>query len=404
MSFAETLRLALQALRANKLRSALTLVGMAIGVFSVIASVTAVGVLDGTFKDNLVGLGTNTITVEREWDPMTGQMKGQPLPYAQAERLDDLLTLAASVSPKLWQGGATVRAGGESTEPSVGLMGTTGDYLENNGKSLARGRFLTDDDVRSARSVAVLGATLVGTLFEGVEAVGKEVRIDGRRYTVVGVAGEEAEGLGGGSANNRVYVPITRLIAAYGLDEADVDIDVRARSAEAVPGLRAETIGQMRAIRRLPPEAENDFEVTSNEATAETFDGFASALTAGGVGIGLIALLAAGVGVMNIMLVSVTERTREIGVRKSLGATRRDIGRQFLVEAVVLCQIGGLTGVALGVLGGNVAAAVLDSSPAFPWAWALGALAGVTAVALAFGVYPATKAARLHPIEALRQE
>ena len=404
MSFSETLRLALQALRANKLRSALTLVGMAIGVFSVIASVTAVGVLDGTFKDNLVGLGANTITVEREWDPMTGEMKGQPLPYEQAERLADRLTLAASVSPKLWQGGATVRAGGESTEPNVGVMGTTEDYLENNGKSLAEGRFLTDEDVRSARPVTVLGATLVATLFEGTEAIGKDVRIDGRRYTVVGAAGEEADGLGGGNVNNRVYVPITRLIEAYGLDDADVTVDVRARSATAVPALRSETVGQMRTIRRLSPEAENDFEVSSNEATAEQFDGFASALTAGGVGIGLIALLAAGVGVMNIMLVSVTERTREIGVRKSLGATRRDIGRQFLVEAVVLCQIGGLAGVALGVLGGNVAAALLEASPAFPWAWALGALAGVTAVALAFGVYPATKAAKLHPIEALRQE
>ena len=403
MPFSETVRLALQALRANKLRSALTLVGMAIGVFSVIASVTAVGVLDGTFKDNLVGLGTNTITVERGRDPMTGEREGQPLPYAQAEQLADRLTLASSVSPIMGRGGAAVAAGGQSTEGNVDLIGTDGDYLVNNGKTLGEGRFLTDADVRSARSVVVLGATVVERLFDGVEAVGKEVRIDGRRHTVIGVAGEEAGGLGG-DANNRVYLPITRLIESYGIAHWDVDIDVRARNATAIPALRSETVGQMRAIRRLSPEAENDFEVTSNEAIAEQFDGFASALTAGGVGIGLIALLAAGVGVMNIMLVSVTERTREIGVRKSLGATRRDIGRQFLIEAVVLCQIGGLAGVALGVLGGNVAAALLEASPAFPWAWALGALAGVTAVALAFGVYPATKAARLHPIEALRHE
>ena len=404
MPFAETVRLALQALRANKLRSALTLVGMAIGVFSVIASVTAVGVLDGTFKDNLVGLGTNTITVERSRDPMTGEREGQPLPYAQAVQLADRLTLASSVSPVLGRGGATLAAGGQTTEGNVALIGTDADYLTNNGKTLGEGRFVTDADVRSARPVAVLGATVVERLFGGVEAVGKEVRIDGRRHTVVGVAGEEAGGLGGNDANNRVYLPITRLIESYGIGHWDVDIDVRARNATAIPALRSETVGQLRSIRRLPPEAENDFEVTSNEAIAEQFDGFAAALTAGGVGIGLIALLAAGVGVMNIMLVSVTERTREIGVRKSLGATRRDIGRQFLVEAVVLCQIGGLAGVALGVLGGNVAAALLDSSPAFPWAWAAGALAGVTAVALAFGVYPATKAARLHPIEALRHE
>ena len=403
MSFAETLRLALQALRANKLRSALTLVGMAIGVFSVIASVTAVDVLDGTFKDNLVGLGTNTITVERSRDPMTGERMGAPLPYTQAVRLADRLTLASSVSPYMSRGGAVVRANGEETDPNVRLYGTDGDYLENNGKTMGEGRFLTDADVRSARAVVVLGATLVERLFGGAEAVGKEVRIDGRRYLVVGTAAEESAGFGG-DPNNRLYLPITRLIQTYGLDDWDVGIDVRARNATAVTALRAETIGQMRAVRRLPPEADNDFEVTSNEAIAEQFDGFASALTAGGVGIGLIALLAAGVGVMNIMLVSVTERTREIGVRKSLGATRSDIGRQFLIEAVVLCQIGGLAGVVLGVVGGNIAAALLGTSPAFPWSWALGAVVGVTAVALAFGVYPATKAARLHPIEALRYE
>ncbi len=165
-----------------------------------------------------------------------------------------------------------------------------------------------------------------------------------------------------------------------------------------------ESIGVLRAIRRLPPEAENDFAVFSSAEAAEGLRSFTNALAIGGAGIGLIALIAAGVGVMNIMLVSVTERTREIGVRKSLGATRRDIRSQFLVEAIVLCQVGGLVGILLGVLGGNVLAALMKSAPAFPWGWATVAIVGVTVVALVFGVYPATKAARLSPIEALRYE
>ena len=403
MPFSETLRLALESLRANALRSALTLVGMAIGVFSVIASVTAVDVLDTAFQDNLTGLGASTITIERMRDPMTGDRKGKPLPYAQALRLRDRMTLAAAVTPSLYRGGSTVRGGGETTEPSVTLVGTDGDYLENNSRSLAEGRFLTADDERYARPVAVLGQTLVGELFAGREAVGQTVRIDGRRFTVVGTMEEESGAFGGGG-NNRVYLPITRLISMYGLGEWDVELDVRARNATAVPALEAEAIGHLRAIRRLAPEEDNDFEVSSNAAVAESFDAFASALTMGGLGIGLIALLAAGVGVMNIMLVSVTERTREIGVRKSLGATRAHIRRQFLVEAVVLCQVGGLGGILLGVLAGNVAAALMQSAPAFPVGWALGALAGVTLVALAFGVYPATKAAKLRPVEALRFE
>jgi putative ABC transport system permease protein len=160
----------------------------------------------------------------------------------------------------------------------------------------------------------------------------------------------------------------------------------------------------LRAIRRVSPEEPDNFGVFTSEQAASMLGGFMDALAIGGAGIGLIALLAAGVGVMNIMLVSVTERTREIGVRKSLGARRRDILLQFLVEAIVLCQIGGLVGIGLGVLGGNVVAALMTTAPAFPWGWATVAVVGVTVVALVFGVYPATKAARLHPIEALRYE
>ena len=404
MPFSETIRLALESLRANKLRSALTLVGMAIGVFSVIARVTAVDVLDNSFKDNLTGLGASTITIERMRDPMTGERKGKPLPYDQALRLRDRMTLAAAVTPSLYRGGATVQGGGETTEPSVTLVGTDGDYLENNSRKLDEGRFLTAEDVRYSRPVAVIGQALVEGLFLGREPIGQSIRIDGRRFTVVGAVEEESGAFGGGGANNRVYVPITRLISMYGIGDWDVELDVRARNATAVTALEAEAIGHLRAIRRLPPEEDNDFEVSSNQAIVESFDAFASALTMGGLGIGLIALLAAGVGVMNIMLVSVTERTREIGVRKSLGATRAHIRRQFLVEAVVLCQVGGIGGVLLGVAAGNLAAALMKSAPAFPVGWALIALAGVTAVALVFGVYPATKAAKLRPVEALRFE
>ena len=188
------------------------------------------------------------------------------------------------------------------------------------------------------------------------------------------------------------------------MQDADVSIDVRAPSPETFAAVQDEAVGVMRAVRRLPPEVEDDFDVFSGAEAADGLKTFTDALATGGAGIGLIALLAAGIGVMNIMLVSVTERTREIGVRKSLGATRRDILLQFLVEAVVLCQIGGLAGILMGALGGNVVAALMTTAPAFPWGWALASVLGVTVVALVFGVYPATKAARLRPIEALRYE
>ena len=403
----ETIRQALSALRANRLRSALTLVGMAIGVFSVIASVTAVEVLDKTLMSELATMGTQTITFSRTPDerPPTEEEQRRPqITYAHALGLQERVTLAASVSTSVWASTRQVRTADVTTDPDVSIIGADQEWPQNNGWEMGAGRFLTDDDVRAARSVAVIGASLADELFAEAEPLGQEIRIDGSRFTVVGVLAEKSGGFGVGDANNRAVIPITKAIASFGLQSRDVQIDVRAPSAELLAATEDQAVGALRALRRLTPEADNDFETFTSADAAAGLETFTNALATGGAGIGLIALLAAGIGVMNIMLVSVTERTREIGVRKSLGAKRKDILLQFLVEAVVLCQIGGLVGILLGVLSGNVVAALMTSAPAFPWAWATVAVLGVTVVALVFGVYPATKAARLHPIEALRHE
>ncbi|HEX8299625.1 MAG TPA: ABC transporter permease [Rubricoccaceae bacterium] len=401
----ETIRMAFQALRGNALRSALTLVGMAIGVFSVVASVTAVAVLESTLTDSLAALGSQTITFSRftKNGPSAEDEDSRPiLTLAQAEALAERSGLPVSPSVARW--GVEVRTDDAQTDPDVMLDGTDEAYAANHGMDLAEGRYLDAEDIRGARAVAVLGSTVRDKLFTGRDAVGREVRIDGRRYTVVGVLAPESGGFGMMDPNKRVVAPVSRVVDAYGMADEDVEIDVRAPTAALLSSTRDQATGALRAVRQLAPEADNDFGVTSGADVAENLKGFTRALSLGGAGVGLIALLAAGVGVMNIMLVSVTERTREIGIRKALGATRGDIRRQFLVEAVVLCQMGGLVGVALGVLGGNVAAALMSTAPAFPWGWALGALAGVAVVALTFGVVPAVQAARLRPIDALRSE
>ncbi|HEX9951351.1 MAG TPA: ABC transporter permease [Rubricoccaceae bacterium] len=401
----ETIRMAFQALRGNALRSALTLVGMAIGVFSVVASVTAVAVLESTLTDSLSALGSQTITFSRftKNGPSAEDEDERPaLTLAQAEALAERSGLPVSPSVSRW--GVEVRTSDASTDPDVSLDGTDDAYAANHGLELAEGRYLDAEDVRGARAVAVLGSTVREKLFTGRDAVGREVRIDGRRYTVVGVLAPESGGFGMMDPNKRVVAPVTRVVGVYGMADEDVEIDVRAPAPTLLGSTRDRATGALRAVRQLTPEADNDFGTTSGADVAENLKGFTRALSLGGAGVGLIALLAAGVGVMNIMLVSVTERTREIGIRKALGATRGDIRRQFLIEALVLCQMGGLVGVALGVLGGNVAAALMKSSPAFPWGWALGALAGVAVVALTFGVVPAVQAARLRPIDALRSE
>ena len=401
----ETIRMAFQALRGNALRSALTLVGMAIGVFSVVASVTAVAVLAATLVDSFAAMGSQTITFSRytkNGPPAADEDERPTLTLAQADALAARSGLA--VSPSVSRFGAEVKTDDAATDADISLDGTDDAYAVNHGLALAEGRFLDAEDVRSSRAVAVLGSTVREALFDGRDAVGREVRIDGRRYTVVGVLEPESGGFGLMDPNKRVVAPVTRVVSAYGMADEDVEVDVRAASPALVAATRDVATGTLRAVRQLRPEADNDFGVTSGADAADGLKSFTRALALGGAGVGLIALLAAGVGVMNIMLVSVTERTREIGIRKALGATRSDIRRQFLVEALVLCQLGGLVGVAAGVLAGNVAAALLDSAPAFPWGWALAALGGVAVVALTFGVVPAVQAARLRPIDALRSE
>jgi putative ABC transport system permease protein len=408
MNLTESLRMAWETFRGNKLRSLLTLLGMVIGVFSVIAAVTAVSVIDVYFQDAFSGLGANTFYIQKTpaiqmgWEDPS--IRNRPnLTYADLLELRRRSRLAASVSPDEWFAQTAVRYAGEETDPNVGFRGVGADWIVNNGYEIGEGRFLVEDDVRYSRPFVVLGSVVAERLFPHEQAVGKEVRIDGRPYRVVGVMAEKGSFLGE-DTDNYVWAPITRLFTVYGDPDRDIGYDVRAASPALLQATVDEVTSILRAIRRVRPEEENNFEVVTNDALSGPFASFTRFLTMGGAGIGLIALLAAGVGIMNIMLVSVTERTREIGIRKALGATRRAILAQFLVEAVFLCQVGGLVGILLGVLGGNGMALAFGISPAFPWGWAVGGVLGVTVIALVFGVYPAYKAARLNPIEALRYE
>ena len=408
--FLQYLLMAAETLRANKLRTALTLLGMVIGVFSVIASVTAVQVIDDYFTDAFAGIGATTFFVNKypafNFGPDDPSVRNRPnLTYEQFERLRERTRLPAAVSPSEYFTTTEVQFDGQETAPRIGLRGVDEAWALNNGYEVAEGRFLTANDVRYARPVIVLPQPIADELFIHESPLGKTVLVDGRRYQVVGLL--EAKGsILGSSQDEFVAAPITTLFNVYGgMATRNISYDVRAPSMTALDATIDEVIGQLRAIRRVGPGESNNFEIVTNDALSGPFRTFTDYLTLGGLAIGLIALLAAGVGIMNIMLVSVTERTREIGIRKSLGATRRAILTQFLLEAVFLCQLGGLLGILLGVAGGNLVTVAIESlTPTFPWGWAFIGVAGVTVIAVVFGVYPAYKAARLDPIEALRYE
>ncbi|MDZ4700136.1 MAG: ABC transporter permease [Rhodothermales bacterium] len=409
MGFGEAFRMAIDALRANKTRSFLTLVGMIIGVFAIIVSVTAVEVIDVYFKDSMQFLGSSTFNVTRypqiRVDGGRRDERNRPnLSYEQIERLSSLMELPVTVSVIEDFHFGAVRYGSRETEPNLVLLGGDQNFLGNFSYELEQGRFLTEQDVQYARGVAVIGKPLADELFPSETPLGKSIRMDGHRYEVVGVLAEKGSFLGF-SQDNRIVTPITRLFTLYGSTDRNIgSVSLRVQDPVLLNAAMEEAIGRMRAIRKVPPGEENNFEIATNDTFQGFFDAFTGVLRVGGAGIGLISLFAAGIGIMNIMLVSVTERTREIGIRKSIGARRKDIMRQFLLEAFFLCQIGGLIGILLGALVGNGVALYFDIRAVFPWDWAIIGIVMVTFISLIFGGFPAYKAARLDPIDSLRYE
>jgi len=268
---------------------------------------------------------------------------------------------------------------------------------------LGDGRNITNQDVDFSHRVAVLGMDVVDQLFPFEDPLHKSFTIDGISYTVVGVAERQGE-MFGESRDNFLLIPISTYLGRYGSRWTSLDIAVEAPSAELYDDTREEVIGLLRVIRKVPPGEENDFEVVSNEELIDTFGSFTKGVKLFAVAISTIALLVAGIGIMNIMLVSVTERIKEIGIRKAIGAKRSDILLQFLAEAVFLSEIGGVAGVILGILGGNFVSMIFNIPAVIPMDWALIGLIVCSLIGIGFGSYPAWRASKLDPIESLRFE
>lgn len=404
MSFAELVRVALGTLASNKLRSALTLLGMVIGVFAIIVAVTAVQVVESSVSGAVSSFGSNRVTASAQAQLGTNdRWRYQPLTYEDVRLIASRVQIAERVSPEGRRWAQRVRYGGITTDPMINFIGTDEHWLENNGYDLSQGRFLSPDDVQFARPVAILGSSVAQKLFPQENPLGKQVGTDGGSFLVVGVMDEKGQAFGS-SQDDLVIMPITRFLSYVGDRRVDVSLNSHAPNALQVGEVVEELTGHLRVVRGLRPGEANNFVVETNESLLEGFSNVAKSVAFGGAGIGLLTLFAAGIGIMNIMLVSVTERTREIGIRKSLGATKGDILRQFLLEAIVLCQIGGILGLFSGIGVGNLVGIFFDTGVVVPWGWALSAVFGVSLFGVFFGVYPAWKAARLDPIDALRFE
>jgi putative ABC transport system permease protein len=406
----ESFTMALNALMVHKLRSALTLLGVLIGVFSIIVVMTAMRVLERDVESNLSQLGGQTFAIQKWPEVQFGDRsdwekywRRKDITIEQGQTVEEKATLAAAVGieGQFWSGGIQTRY--TKTAPTVQMFGETpGSFLAHNWIP-EEGRILVDSDIDDARDVCVLGSALAKTVFPFGSAVGEELKINGIPYAVVGVLASKGASLGG-NQDNFAIVPLTTALDRYGLRWTGLSILVQARSAASYGDCEEQARSILRATRKVRPGDPDDFELFSNDSLIAQFDTFTRAVRIGVTVVSSIALIAAGVGIMNIMLVSVTERTREIGVRRAVGAKRRNIMGQFIMEAVVLCEIGGVIGVVFGILGGNILAWFMKVPPAIPVDWIVLGLLICSIVGVVFGTYPAYKAANLDPIDSLRYE
>jgi putative ABC transport system permease protein len=409
-TFRESLVMALSAIRSSKLRSILTLLGIAVGVFSIICVMTAVGVMRNSLEEGMSQLGANTFQIQKFPAFNTGpdvrwKMRNRKnITYEQALAVKDKMTLASAVGIETWDAGKIVYWRGEKTNPNVSVVGETTDGFVTNDWTVEVGRGLTQQDLDMTRFVVVMGKAVTEKLFPpSINPIGEKVKIDGTVYEIIGIIAKKGGSLGG-NQDNFCAVPITAFFQKYGGPIHSVNIMVKAQSREVLDDAIEQARSILRVARKLPPGAEDDFAYFSNDSLIKEFNDLTLYVRLGVLLVSSIALLAAGVGIMNIMLVSVTERTREIGIRKAIGAQKRDILTQFMIEAVILCEIGGIIGIVFGVIGGNILGLLMELPAIIPWDWAGIGLGVCSIVGFIFGVYPAWKAATLDPIEALRYE
>ena len=411
MNFREILAMALSSVGANKLRSALTMLGITIGVFSVISVMTAIGAMQASIETGLTLFGSNIFQFAKY--PASVHSGGRDakkyenrrdISYREGQRYAELMEgYAPEVCLKIFDDGKQAVYNGHKTTPSLTVVGTNKSFLAANAYTLGYGRNLNEEDVALSRRVLVVGRAIEQALFPHESPIGRVIKLSGHTFTIIGVLASRGSAFGQ-SQDDICVMPITRFLEDFGSANRTVNIATQSASQLDYNRVFDRGIGAMRIARGLRAEEPNDFEVYTNDSLKGAFISVAGVIRIGAFVISTIALLAAGIGIMNIMLVSVTERTKEIGVRKSIGARNRDIMRQFLTEAVFISEAGGICGILLGVLGGNLLALWLKVDLIFPFGWAIAGLVVCSAIGIGFGLYPAYRAASLDPIDALRYE
>ena len=407
----ENIRIAMNSVRSNLLRTILTVLIIAVGITALVGILTAIDSIKNSITKEFAVMGANTFSItSRGMRVQVGSQRYRTknhsyISYYQAKEFKELFDFPAQTAISVYSTGTgTLKYGSEKTNPNISVRGIDENYLATAGYEIGKGRSFSPNDIETGRSVALVGAELAKRLFKGGEdPIQKVISIGSGKYKVVGVLASKGSGFGMNS-DMVCFIPYSNSRTYFSRPNMNFDIQIKVAQPELMEAATGQAEATFRVVRNLDPLDETDFNIEQSDNLANILLENIKNITLVATIIGLITLFGAAVGLMNIMLVSVTERTREIGVRKAIGAKSATVKQQFLVEAIVVGQIGGVVGIIFGILIGNMVSMIIGSSFIVPWPWIILGVILCFLVGIISGYYPAQKASKLDPIESLRYE